>query len=469
MRITINSILLLLLFSFTIHAQGLFESSQTENASQENGSSLSLGGYMRSVGYIGQTPDTEDPYFQSAYAQAGLLLNAKAGSWAHAKADIRLRYGTEWQQDVSEIDLREAYVDLSAGPAGFRFGKMISPWGKGSVFNPSDKISPLNPTARSPEEDDMKLGFWGLQGHVNMGPLMKLTVTWKPFYQSSVLLIDPVPMPEYVHFLDPDFPGVELNEGSYGLNFDLHAPALDLSLYWFDGYSHWPGIAFDSFELDGQTMDPQALNLYEKAYKIKALGMDLSLPIGSWIVRAEGAWQQSSGSFADREYLPFPELSYTAEIERSGSWLTLLGGYYGKYILEYEDPAADPSLTAGEDQFAELMKSGIPVTMDLMDGIIRDRIGSFNRLYNYQMEEIYHSAFLILKGNLWQDRLEVNLPAIYNMTSDEWIIQPGISWLPWDGIRISAGYSGLFGPKNSLYDLVGPVLNAGYLSLKLTF
>lgn len=469
MQKTISSILLLLTFGFTIRAQGLFESSQSENASLENGSSLSLGGFIRSVGYFGLTPESEDPYFQSAYAQAGLLLNAGAGSWARAKADVRFRYGTEWQQDVSEIDLREAYVDLSAGPAGFRFGKMISPWGKGSVFNPSDKISPLDPTVRSPEEDDMKLGFWGLQGHINMGPLVKLTATWKALYQSSVLVIDPVPMPEYVHFLDPDFPGAGLNEGSYGLNFDLHAPALDLSIYWFDGYMHWPGIAFDSFELDGQTMEPQALNLYEKAYKIKALGMDLSLPLGSWIVRAEGAWQQTSGSFEDHEYLPFPELSYTAEIEKSGVWLTMLGGYYGKYILEYEDPAADPSLSAGEDQFAELMKRGIPVNMDLMEGMLRDRIGSFNRLYNYQMEEFYHSVFLILKGNLWQDRLELNLPAIYNITSEEWIIQPGISWIPWDGIRVSAGYSGLFGPKNSLYDLVGPVLNAGYLSLKLTF
>jgi hypothetical protein len=232
---------------------------------------------------------------------------------------------------------------------------------------------------------------------------------------------------------------------------------------------HWPGIAFHSFEMDGQSLEPQALNLYEKAYKVKSLGMDLSLPLGSWIVRAEGAWQQTSGSFTDQEYLPFPELTYTVEIERSGSWLTLLGGYYGKYILEYEDPVADPSLSAGEDQFEELMKSGIPVTMDLMDGIMRDRIASFNRLYNYQLEEFYHSVFLILKATLWQDRLEISVPAMYNLTSEEWIFQPGISWLPYDGIRVSAGYNGMLGPQNSLYDLVGPVLNAGYLSFRLTF
>lgn len=406
---------------------------------------------------------------QSAYAQAGLLLHAKSGSWARAKADIRFRYGTEWQQDVSEIDLREIYVDLSAGPASFRFGKLISPWGKGSVFNPTDKITPLDPTVRSPDKDDLNLGFWGLQGQVNLGALLKLSATWKPLFQSSVLLIDPVPMPGYVVFLEPDHPGVELKEGSYGLNLDLHAPVMDASLYWFDGYMHWPGIAYDSFEPDPETMEPQALNLYEKAYKIKSLGLDLSLPLGSWIARAEGAWQQSSGSVTTYEYLPFSEISYTAELERSGSYLTLVGGYYGKYILEYETPAAAPSLATGPEQFMELMKSGVPVTADAMDGLIRDQVGSFNRLYNYQLEEYYHTIFLILKGNLWQDRLELTFPAIYNITTEEWIIQPGISWLPSDGISVSAGFSGLYGPARSLYDLVGTTLGAGYLSLKVSF
>ena len=170
-------------------AQGLFESSQSESSGLNNLQSLSIGGFIRSTGYIGKTPGEESPYFQSAYAQAGLLLGAKAGSWASAKADIRFRYGTEWQQDVSEFDVREVYVDLTVGPAGFRFGKLISPWGKGSVFNPTEKITPLDPTVRSPNEDDMKLGFWGLQGSLNMGPLMKLTGTWKPIFQSSVLLL----------------------------------------------------------------------------------------------------------------------------------------------------------------------------------------------------------------------------------------------------------------------------------------
>ena len=450
-------------------AQGLFESSLSDSQGLENQLPISIGGFIRSVGYIGQTPTGESPYFQSAYGQVGLQLSAKAGSWAHAKADIRFRYGTEWQQEVSEVDIREAYVDLYTGHVSFKFGKMITPWGKGTVFNPTEKITPMDPTVRSPDEDDMRLGFWGLQGSINMGPYMKLTGTWKPIYQSSVLLIDPVPMPDYVNFLEPDFPGVELKEGSYGVNFDLHVSVIDLSVYWFDGFNHWPGIAFDSFELDSESMEPTALNIYEKAYKIRSLGTDLSLPLGSWILRAEGAWQQAQESHTAHEYLPFPELSYTFEIERSGSYLTWITGYYGKYILDYEHPNADPSLSAGQDQFAQMIQNGYPITMDVINGVVIEQIGAFNRLYNYQLEEFYHTAFAVLKGNLWQDRVELTLPVIYNVTTEEWVVQPGVSWLPYDGIRVTAGYAGLYGPENSLYDLVGPVLNAGYLSLKISF
>jgi hypothetical protein len=234
-------------------SQSLFESSQSNNEKLVS-SNLQLGGFIRSLAYVANTPETDHLYFQSAYSQAGLLLEATAGSWVSAKADIRFRYGTEFRKPVSEMDFREAYIDMWTGPASFRIGKLITPWGKGSVFNPTNKLTPLDPTVRSPVEDDMMLGSWAIQGRINLGSSMKLTATWKPLYQSSVLLIDPVPMPDYVNFLKPDYPGTELKEGSYGLNYDVFTSAVDLSLYWFDGYHSWPGIAYDSFILDTLTM-----------------------------------------------------------------------------------------------------------------------------------------------------------------------------------------------------------------------
>jgi hypothetical protein len=449
--------------------QGLFESPLPGTHENLVSNSLILGGFIRSVAYLSNDPETDSKYFQSAYGQVGFLLNAKAGDWASAKADIRFRYGTEFGQTIAQMEFREAYVDLWSGPAGFRFGKMITPWGKGTVFNPTEKLTPLDPTVRSPEEDDMYMGVWALQGRVNLGPSMKLTATWKPVYQSSVLLIDPIPMPDYVKFIDPGFPDMDLKEGSYGLNYDLFTSPLDLSLYWFEGYHHWPGIGFDSFTMDSLTMEPLALNLREEAYRIRMAGLDLGVPVGSWMFRMEGAWQQCTEPHETSEYLPFPELAYTAEIERSGNHFNLLAGYDGKYIIDHVPPAAEPSLQAGQEQFYQLMQQGWVPNSENIDQVITERVGAFNRLYNYQLEEFYHSIFIVGKIFLWHEKIDITIPLICNLTTREWIVRPGVSFMPVDGLKISAGFSGLYGPENSLYDLVGPVLNAGYLSLKITF
>ena len=97
-------------------SQGLFESSQSGNHETLVSSKLSLGGFIRSVAYVANSPESDNIYLQSAYGQVGLLLDAKAGNWASAKADIRFRYGTEFQQALSQAEIREAYIDIWKGP-----------------------------------------------------------------------------------------------------------------------------------------------------------------------------------------------------------------------------------------------------------------------------------------------------------------------------------------------------------------
>jgi len=461
-------VLLLLLGISGASGQGLFESTLAEGSESPGEEFLSLGGFIRSAVYLGKTPLEEDPYLQSAFGQAGLVMKAKAGTMATAVAEIRFRYGTEWQHHISDIELREAYVDLQTGPVGFRFGKLISPWGKGTLFNPTSKLTPIDPTTRSPETDDMNLGIWALQGSVNMGSYLKLAATWNPLYQPGKLLIDPIPMPGYVSFLDPDYPGVKLNEGSYGIRLDLRAPLMDAALYWFDGYHSWPGIAFDSFIMDTLSMEPIALNILEKAYGIRMAGADFSVPVGSWIFTAEGAWFQANNSQEGREYIPFPEISYTAEVERSGSWWTVITGYYGKYIIDFSPALAKPALSAEQEQFLPLMQEGM-ISPEMVDELVREQVSAFNRLYNYQLEEFYHSTFLVLKGELFHNTLEIQAPVIYHISTGEWIAQPSVTWIPVDGLRVKAGFNGMWGGENSLYDMVGPILNAGYISMTLTF
>lgn len=189
----ISIIWLLMAFSLTGQSQGLFESSLSGNTAGKGSEFLSIGGFIRSAAYVGETPAKRELYLQSVYAQASLQLKANAGSSFSAYSDIRFRYGWEWQEVQGEIDLREAYVDLQTGPLSFRLGKQIIPWGKGTVFNPVNKLTPMDPTSRSPDADDMNLGIWALQANANLGSYLKLAATWNPVYQPGKLLIDPIP------------------------------------------------------------------------------------------------------------------------------------------------------------------------------------------------------------------------------------------------------------------------------------
>ena len=450
-------------------AQDLFESSQSGDHKDNERNVFTLGGFIRSSVYIGKSPEEKNPYIQSAASQVGLQLHAKSGAWANGKVDIRFNHGSEFRQSISAIDIREAYVDFTSGPVGVKIGKLISPWGKATAFNPTDMVTPLDPTVRSPDKDDIYLGTWALEGQLVLGTSMKVTCTWKPLFNSSVLLIDPIPQPDYVNFLEVKNPGLELKEGSYGIKFDLHSRPIDVSVYWFEGYQPWPGIGIHSFEIDSSTLEPIALNLQEYPFRIYMAGIDFSIPMGPVIIRAEGAFQHTILNTEEFEYLPLPDLSYTAEAEWSDLQNTLIAGYYGKYIFDYIPSVACPSLSVNQDQLFLLIQQGYPPTPETIDGAIREQLKAFNRLYTYQLEKNYHSVFFIWKGSYWHEKVELTVPLIYYITTGEWVLQPMITYAPTDGARITLGLNNLRGPDKSLYHLVGPVLNAGFLSMKLTF
>ena len=462
-------IILTTIFHSSLQGQGLFESALSGSGTSSDPENLSLGGFIRSVAYAGNTPGEDDPYLQSLYAQAALTLETAPKSWARARAEIRFRQGSEFGREISELDLREAYLELFSSSAGLRIGRLISPWGKGTMFNPTGKLTPMDPTVRSPVADDRYLGTWGTEGYMHFGNNHRFTAHWRPLFRPSTLLIEPVPMPDYVQFADPRFPGLELREGSYGLNYEFFSSVMDGSLYWFQGYHHWPGIMLESFSLNGENMLPESLELRQRAYRIRMAGADLSVPVRSWIIRAEGAWQQTRRSRGDQEYLPFPEVSYVAEIERGSQWWTLVAGYYGKYILDFYEASAPPSLSADEEMINSTSGNGMMPSPGMLEQAFRDRVAAFNRLYNYQLREYYHTAFLSFRGSWLGERLELELPATFNLTTGEWMIRPVLALKPGNGMIFSAGYHGMFAPGGELYDLVGPVLNAAWLSAQFSF
>jgi hypothetical protein len=58
---------------------------------------------------------------------------------------------------------------------------------------------------------------------------------------------------------------------------------------------------------------------------------------------------------------------------------------------------------------------------------------------------------------------------MYNFTAEELTFLPSIKLKISDGLQFQIGFYGLYGKINSLYDQIGPYLNAGYGLLEIKF
>lgn len=460
-------ILVGIILSLPLNAQGLFESALENEATAGN---TSLGGFVRSAMYIGSKAGEENPYLQSIYGQMAVLSDVDLGKYGTAFADIRFRYGNEFDSTLSELDIREAYIDLFAGPLSIRTGKQIITWGSSSFFNPSDPFSALNPTLRSPDPDDMNIGTWSINARISIGNSSSLQILCLPLYQASTLLTKPFSFPAYVAFSAPDWPSTELKNSSFGFLYDLRSSILDASLSYYNGYRNNPKFTLESASFDPLTMQAEMIRLYQEAFRIHSAGLNLSVPFGSYIFRTEAAWMSPADEAEENTYLPLSEVSYVGEIEQSGANTTFIAGYYGKYILSYSAPTAEPAgLTGSFPDPTTLIPPGEPVTPELIDGIVASQVDAFNRLYDYQMKEFYHSVYASVTVSMLNDALKIEIPGMYNLTSKELMLMPAIEYGVTDGFLIKAGYSFMSGEENTLYDLVGPVLNAGFISLKVLY
>ncbi len=456
-----------LLGTISVNGQGLFENAFEEENKTDNSV---LSGFVRSAIYIGNSEDKEIPCLQSIYGQFGLILDSKVGQSGGAFADIRFRYGSEFNEDISEIDLREAYIDLFAGPASFRIGKQIVSWGSTSFLNPSDQFSPINPIVRSPDPDDMKIGSWSVNTKLSIAGNSSLQILWIPVYEPSILLTDPFTFPDYITFSESAWPAREIRNSSYGFLYDLRSSLLDGSLSFFNGYRNNPRFSFESASFNMTTFAPEEIKLYQEPYRINSAGLNLSIPFGSYIFRTEFAWMDPVDEVEDNIYLPFSELSYTAEIEQSGANVTVIAGYYGKYILSFEAPVAEPTgMTGSFPDPSTLFPPDVPITEELINGAIASQIDAFNQLYDYQLHEYYHNVYASVSVQLLNDLVKLEIPGMYNFTTKELMLRPSIEYSVSDGLLINAGILFMKGEENSLYDLVGPVINAGYMTFKLLF
>lgn len=438
-------------------------------SNEDSGIQKRIRGFIRGGVYTGRDHEgNNNPYVSSAFSDIAIKAEVANGLNFKAFADLRFRYGAEFQEPVNRLDFREGYIKLYGKRWDLSAGQEIVKWGRADFTNPTSKLNPQNLILRSPDRDDMDIG--NLLSSVNWYPSehIKLEAVVIPFYKSSVLIIDPIKLPENVKInqINSLITGKEML--SYGLKADFHLKGIDLGLSWFDGYDPMPGIAMTKFNFDLTGPVPLAYTeLSMTPYRTRVSGMDFETSSGSFGIRGEAAWSIPDLSNKVHEYVPWPDIKWVTGMDWSSGIWRITGEYSGKNIPEFTAALVDPVIGSEPDYalFAQLLATP---GFDLEE-YVRQQVGVFNRLYNYQLKRYYHSGGIRIEAELAYGKLTPSLFTMYNFTSRDLLIIPEIRYKPTDGLTITAGGEFYSGRKGSLYDIIDGFMNSIYVVLKADF
>lgn len=433
-----------------LNSQSLFNTS-----SQSHG--IELGGFARSGLFINKA----DNDIGIPVVFADLSLKAEAGDNVNygAYADLRYRYAGEYGTAIDKLDLREAWAAWYTPYSELKAGKQIIKWSRMDFFSLQDMISPRNDLYRSFDPSDKDLANISISLSLNPSENISIETVLIPSYRPSVVYTDLMDIPPPVEIKEIN--ANDYSSVSYGVRAAFFFRNFSAGISYFDGYNLLPGIGIDSVIISNSS---PALILKEKTYKTRVLGADFEILLGKNIIRAEGRWSDPDDNYKDKEYVKLPDIQWTAGIERFFGDFRVIAEYSWKYLLDYEKPVAEP-VFPDESAFQQIFT--LPPAQ--ISELTRQQLASFNRLYNYQVEENSHYTGISLGWEKSNALFKPSLSVIYNITAGEYMLHPVMETEPADNIDIILGAEIYNGFSNSLFDMINDHLNSVFAGIRVDF
>ena len=428
----------IIFISTQICAQDLFEEAVSNRSDAKQEKSYELNGYMRGVFFGGKVPEKDEAEVKSSYGEFSLKLKVRKNSVGDGFAEIRFRRGNEFNENISEFNLREAYTNTYIGKFDFRFGYQIVVWGRADGFNPTNNITPQNMLVRSPDEDDRREGNFLFRSFYTSYPV-RLEAIWVPSFAASVLPTKIISLPPGIELTEPDYPDMRLKSGAAALKLNLELPSFDGSISYFSGYNPLPGIY--------SRMQNQIAQFVPKAYKFHVVGADFSTTIGSFGMRGEFAYRKPHKDYKQSVYIPNPELQYIIGIDKEYGDFSLILQYVGRYVHDFSELAKQQ---AGEN-------------------FLHYRVALLNRMVSSQIEEITHAVSFRPVWKLMYETLDIEILGLYNVTTEELFLKPKCSYDIADALTFTIGGMLYSGPDETLFGMVDSRLSALFTELKVSF
>jgi hypothetical protein len=446
MNMRIVLFITLILYSGVASAQSLFE-----NNTKENKAKIDLGGYVR-----GNLAGGSEKYdFSHVFAEL-CLSPALSVNKSALKADVRFREEYLFNIHDNTIEVKELYASYQSQFIDFSLGNQIIQWGRTDGFNPTNKITPINYFFISPESDDQRLSNFMLRCKIHLNAEIELDLIGIPFYKASVYRYELFLDDENTQFLQADYPSKNIENASIAARLNFEYPELGFSLSYSTGYNPFHG--FDIQSIDWNPDGSYVISNIARAYRHNTLGADFSIPVKNCILRCEMACQLTE-DYDEQIYIPNPDISYVGGLEYTIWGSTVLFQYIGKYVLDF-NPLSEPILA---DPLNPLAVS------KYAEECIAFESAQFNRKAFDQQEKTNHALFLSVNKEFFYNTLYLECSMYYNITSESYIIRPGLKYTLDDNLSLWFGGSHMSGPDKSIFKYSSAVLNGFFLSLKANF
>jgi hypothetical protein len=433
-----------------LSAQSLFQDAEKATAGESQQPALKLNGFARGVVFGGG----EKYELATTFAEVALQPQLRSHG-AFLQADIRLRKGVFFNEDVQLIDFKELYAGYSNLKFDLLLGNQVVSWGRTDGFNPTDNITPKDYFLFTPDPDDQQLSNFLLRAKYRFTSAVELDVIGVPFYQPSVYKYDLFDMGANVSFAEQRLPEKKLKNSAVAARLNVDLPAAGWSVSYFRGYDPYHG--FEVAAIDWSTGSPVITNR-PASYLKTSWGADLAVPLGAVIVRAEGAYNITENP-DEKMYIPMNDFSYVGALEANVGGLTVIAQYVGKYVPDFTALVL-PELTEPLNPLAQ---------MQYANAMIDYENRQFNRRIFHQQERMNHAVALSLTKSVGYDAWELMCTGYYDITSEEWMIQPKVTYKISDALTASLGGNYMHGSNKTLFGYASTIMNGAFISLKASF
>lgn len=425
--------------------------------SQDNNSEMfteipkyTLNGFARGSAFGGS--ETFD--IANAFGEFGIKASF-SGENTGFVADLRVRDGIFFGEHQTIINLKEAYAEYNGKYFAISLGNRIINYGKATSFNPTDNICPKDYFYISSDIEDMKMSNFMLK--TNLKPISQINVELilLPFFKPSVYRYDLFDMGENASFDDMVMPKINYDNMSYSARVNTALSGIDFSLMFFHGYD--PYYAFNIKNIE---MIPAIQIIYQPAfYKKTATGIDFSIPVKSWLISGEMAYNHTK-NYKDNIFTPNPNIHYVIGLEKDIAGVKVIAEYIGRYVFDFER-LKSPSIPTDFTDTAQLI--------NYMNETVFYESEKYTRRVFEQYYQMNHALMLSLHRSWLWETLSTDLSFLYSFSTEEKLIRGNITWKASDELSISCGGQLLDGPTSTIFKVSGKVLSGVWIGMKYSF